>query len=292
MQIGFIGLGQMGVGMAGRLLKAGHELAVYNRSRGKAESLATQGAKVADEVAAACGGEAVFTMLADDAAIESVAFGPKGIVASLPRGAVHICSSTISIALSERLLDAHSKAGQQFVAAPVFGRPDAAAGGMLFVVASGVAEAIKRVEPLLNVLGQKVFIVSERAPDAHLVKLSGNFLIASVIEGLGEAMALVEKGGVDRSRYLEIMTSSLFGAPIYRTYGNLIAQRKFEPAGFAAPLGQKDIRLVLAAAETLRVPMPVASLMRDRFLQLFARGGEKLDWAAVGALPAADAGLT
>jgi 3-hydroxyisobutyrate dehydrogenase-like beta-hydroxyacid dehydrogenase len=292
MKLGFIGLGQMGVGMAARLLKAGHELAVHNRSPGKAESLAAQGAKVADDVAAACGGDAVFTMLADDAAVESASFGPKGIVASLAPGAVHICSATISVALSERLLEAHSKAGQQFVAAPVFGRPDAAAAGMLFIVASGVADAMRRVEPLLNVLGQKVFIVSERAPDAHLVKLSGNFLIASVIEGLGEALALVEKGGVDRLKYLEILTGTLFNAPVYRTYGNLIANRKFEPAGFAAPLGQKDIRLVLAAAETLRVPMPVASLLRDRFLALFARGGEKLDWAAVGALPAADAGLT
>ena len=292
MKIGFVGLGQMGSGMAGRLLKAGHELTVYNRSRGKAESLAAQGAKVADDVAAASGGDAVFTMLADDAAVESAAFGPKGIVASLPRGAMHICSATISVALSERLLEAHTKAGQQFVAAPVFGRPDAAAGGMLFIVAAGIPVAMQRVEPLLNVLGQKVFGVSERAPDAHLVKLSGNFLIASVIEGLGEALALVEKGGVDRLKYLEILTGTLFNAPVYRTYGNLIANRKFEPAGFAALLGAKDIRLVLAAAEALRVPMPVASLMRDRFLALFARGGEKLDWAAAGALPAVDAGLT
>jgi 3-hydroxyisobutyrate dehydrogenase-like beta-hydroxyacid dehydrogenase len=292
MKIGFIGLGQMGSGMAARLLSAGHELAVHNRSPRKAESLATQGAKVANDVAAACGGDAVFTMLADDVAVESVSFGPNGIVASLPRGAIHVCSATISVALSERLLEAHSRAGQQFVAAPVFGRPDAAAAGMLFVVASGTPDAMRRVEPLLNVLGQKVFVVSERAPDAHLVKLSGNFLIGSVIEGLGEAMALVEKGGVDRLKYLEILTSTLFNAPVYRTYGNLIANRKFEPAGFAAPLGQKDIRLVLAAAETLRVPMPIANLLRDRFLALFARGGEKLDWAAVGALPAADAGLT
>jgi len=292
MKIGFIGLGQMGVGMAGRLLKAGHELAVYNRTRSKAEGLVAQGAKVADDVAGVCGGEVVFTMLADDAAVEGACFGPKGIVASLPRGATHVCSATISVSLSQRLLAAHSEAGRHFIAAPVFGRPDAAASGMLFIVAAGVAETMKKVEPLLNTLGQKVFIVSERAPDAHLVKLSGNFLIASVIEGLGEAMALVEKGGVDRSRYLEIMTSTLFGAPVYRTYGNLIAQRKFEPAGFAAPLGQKDIRLVLAAAEALHVPMPVANLMRDRFLTLFAHGGDKLDWAAVGALPARDAGLT
>jgi 3-hydroxyisobutyrate dehydrogenase-like beta-hydroxyacid dehydrogenase len=290
MKVGFIGLGQMGQGMAGRLLKAGHEVTAHNRTRSKAEPLAREGARIVNRISDACGGDAVFTMLADDNAVESVCFGSDGVIASLPKGVTHISSSTISVALSERLLEAHSKADQNFVAAPVFGRPDAAAGGTLFVVAAGVAEAIRRIEPLLNALGQRVFNLSERAPEANLVKLSGNFLIASVIEAVGEAMALVEKGGVDRLRYLDILTSTLFGAPVYKTYGTLIANRKFEPAGFAAPLGQKDIRLTLAAAEHLRVPMPIASLLRDRFLTLLAHGGEKLDWAAVGSLAAVDAG--
>ena len=144
--------------------------------------------------------------------------------------------------------------------------------------------------PLLDAIGQKTFVVSSSAKAANLVKLSGNFLIASVIESLGEAMALIGKGGVDRRLYLEVLTSTLFGAPVYATYGALIVEGKFEPAGFAAPLGHKDIGLVLAAAEDLRVPLPLASLLRDRFLTLLAHGGDTLDWSAIGRLAAEDAG--
>jgi 3-hydroxyisobutyrate dehydrogenase-like beta-hydroxyacid dehydrogenase len=212
------------------------------------------------------------------------------LVASLPRGALHISSSTISVALSERLTAAHAAAGQHFVAAPVFGRPDAAARQELFVLAAGADEAIATAQPLLEAMGQRVFPVAETPPAANLVKLSGNFLIASIIEALGEAMALVAKGGVDRERYLDILTGTLFGAPVVRTYGGLIARRQFQPAGFAAPLGQKDIRLALAAAEGLRVPLPIASLLRDRFLTLLAHGGDELDWSAIGQLAARDAG--
>jgi 3-hydroxyisobutyrate dehydrogenase-like beta-hydroxyacid dehydrogenase len=185
---------------------------------------------------------------------------------------------------------AHTKAGQRFVAAPVFGRPDVAAAGQLFVVAAGASDAVKSAAPLFDAIGKRTFVVSETPKAANLVKLSGNFLSASVIESLGEAMALVAKGGVDRRQYLDILTSTLFGAPVYKTYGGLIADGKFEPAGFAAPLGQKDIRLTLAAAEDLRVPMPIASLLRDRFLTLMAHGGDKLDWSAIGQLAAKDAG--
>ena len=185
---------------------------------------------------------------------------------------------------------AHTKAGQRFVAAPVFGRPDIAAAGQLFVVAAGAPDAVKSAAPLFDAIGKRTFVISETPKAANLVKLSGNFLIASVIESLGEAMALVAKGGVDRRQYLDILTSTLFGAPVYKTYGGLIADGKFEPAGFAAPLGQKDIRLTLAAAEDLRVPMPIASLLRDRFLTLMAHGGDKLDWSAIGQLAAKDAG--
>jgi 3-hydroxyisobutyrate dehydrogenase-like beta-hydroxyacid dehydrogenase len=172
----------------------------------------------------------------------------------------------------------------------VFGRPDVAAVGELFVIAAGEVAAIEAATPLFDAVGKKTFVVSDAPKAANLVKLSGNFLIASVIESLGETMALVSKGGVDRRQYLEILTSTLFDAPVYRTYGALIADRKFEPAGFAAPLGQKDIRLALAAAESLRVPMPLASLLRDRFLTLLAHGGDKLDWSAIGGLAARDAG--
>ena len=291
MKVGFIGLGQMGSAMAANLLKAGHELTVYNRSRDKAEALAGEGAKVAATVADACGGEAVFTMLAHDDALSAVVHGDGGVLASLGKGAVHISASTISVAMSERLTKEHAAAGQRFVAAPVFGRPEAAAAAKLFVAAAGAPDAIEAVTPLFEAIGQRTFVLGEEPKAANLVKLSGNFLIASVIESLGEAMALVEKGGVDRHAYLDLLTSTLFNAPVYKTYGGLIADRKFKPAGFTAPLGQKDIRLALAAGEALNVPLPLASLLRDRFLTLLAHGGEDLDWSAIGALAAKDAGL-
>ena len=291
MKVGFIGLGQMGSAMAINLIKAGHEVTVYNRSRDKAEALAAEGAKVAATVAEACGGEAVFTMLAHDDALSAVVHGDGGVLASLGKGAVHISASTISVAMSERLTREHAAAGQHFVAAPVFGRPEAAAAAKLFVAAAGAPDAIQTVTPLFDAIGQRTFVLGEEPKAANLVKLSGNFLIASVIESLGEAMALVEKGGVDRHAYLDLLTSTLFNAPVYKTYGGLIADRKFKPAGFTAPLGQKDIRLALAAGEALNVPLPLASLLRDRFLNLLAHGGEELDWSAIGALAAKDAGL-
>jgi 3-hydroxyisobutyrate dehydrogenase-like beta-hydroxyacid dehydrogenase len=290
MKVGFIGLGHMGAGMAANLLKAGHDVTVYNRTRTKVEALVAQGAKAAAGVLDACRGDAVITMLANDDAVERVVFGDGGIIGSLPAGAPHISSSTISVTLSEKLEAAHAKAGQQFVAAPVFGRPDVAAAGQLFVIAAGGRDTLDAVAPLFDAIGQKTFVVSGTPKAANLVKLSGNFLIASVIESLGEAMALVGKGGVDRRQYLDILTSTLFDAPVYKTYGGLIADGTFEPAGFAAPLGYKDIRLTLAAAEDLRVPLPLASLLRDRFLTLLAYGGDKLDWSAIGQLAAKDAG--
>lgn len=290
MKVGFIGLGRMGAGMAANLLKAGHDVTVYNRTPGKDEELVQMGARSAAEVAEACDGEIVVTMLADDHALESVVYGDQRVLASLAKGAIHVSSSTISVALAERLTADHAAAGQRFVAAPVFGRPEAAADGKLFVVAAGESEAVTTATPFFDAVGQKTFVVSETPKAANLVKLSGNFLIASVIESLGEAIALVSKGGVDRHQYLDMLTSTLFGAPVYKTYGGLIVDRKFEPAGFAAPLGHKDIRLVLAAAEELRVPLPIASLLRDRFLSLLAHGGDNLDWSALGSLAARDAG--
>ena len=290
MDVGFIGLGQMGAGMAGNLVKAGHHVTVYNRSPEKAKPLVSSGAQLAKSVADACHGDVVFTMLADDNAVAGVTFGDDGILASLADGATHISSSTISAALSERLTGAHLGASQSFIAATVFGRPEAAAAGELFVIAAGDPEPVKAAGPLFDAIGQRTFVVSETPLAANLVKLSGNFLIGSVIESLGEAMALVSKGGIDKGQYLEILTSTLFSAPVYKTYGGLIAGEQFEPPGFAAPLGQKDIRLALEAAEALRVPLPIASLLRDRFLTLLANGGEHLDWAAVGALAAWEAG--
>jgi 3-hydroxyisobutyrate dehydrogenase-like beta-hydroxyacid dehydrogenase len=290
MRIGFIGLGRMGAGMAGNLIKAGHEVAVYNRSPEKAAPLVALGASATAKLGDACRGDALITMLADDHAVESIVFGDEGAISSLAPGAVHISMSTISVALSDRLVAAHAKADQRFVAAPVFGRPDAAAAAKLFVVAAGPASAVEACIPLLEAMSQKHFVMGERPGVANLVKLSGNFLLASVIEALGEAMALVGKAGLDRREYLDFLTSTLFPVPVFKTYGQLIAENSFEPAAFAARLGHKDIRLALAAGETLRVPMPLASLLRDRFLTLLAQGGEALDWSAIGGLAAKDAG--
>jgi len=290
MKVGFIGLGHMGTGMAANLLRAGHEVTVYNRTPGKAQGLVAQGARAAAGLADACRGDAVVTMLADDGAVEGAVFGEKGVIGSLGKGAIHVSMSTISVALSERLTAAHANAGQRFVAAPVFGRPEMAAAAKLFIVAAGAPDAIDACLPLFEAMGQKTFPIGDQPKAANLVKLSGNFLSASVIEALGEALALVGKAGVDRRRYLDLLTSTMFTAPVYKTYGRLIAEGRFEPAGFAAPLGHKDIRLTLAAAETLRVPMPFAAVLHDRFLTLLAHGGEALDWSAIGQLAARDAG--
>jgi 3-hydroxyisobutyrate dehydrogenase-like beta-hydroxyacid dehydrogenase len=280
----------MGSGMAANLIKAGHEVTVYNRTPPKLRALVAQGARAVAQVADACHGDVVITMLADDTAVESVAFGGKGIVSHLGKSKIHVSMSTISVALSEKLTAAHAEAGQRYVAAPVFGRPEAAAAAKLFIVAAGAPDAVAACQPLFEAMGQRTFPFGDKPSIANLIKLSGNFMIASVIETLGEAMALVGKAGVNRHQYLDLLTSSLFNAPVYKTYGQLIADQKFEPAGFAAPLGLKDIRLALAAGETLRVPLPLANLIRDRFLTLLAQGGEQLDWSAIAQLAAKDAG--
>jgi 3-hydroxyisobutyrate dehydrogenase-like beta-hydroxyacid dehydrogenase len=290
MKIGFIGLGNMGSGIAANLVKAGHEVTVFNRTASKADALVKQGARRAAKIADACRGDAILTMLADDAAVESIVFSPGGIADSMAKGAIHVSLSTISVALSQKLATAHAERGQSFVAAPVFGRPDAAAAGTLIIVTAGANDAVDDCAALFEAFGQKTFRFGTHPPDANLVKLSGNFLISSVIESLAEALALVGKAGLDQHQYLDFLTSTLFAAPIYKNYGAMIVDKKFVPAGFAAPLGFKDNRLVLAAAENLRVPMPLASLIYNRFLTLLAQGGESLDWSAIALLAAEDAG--
>jgi 3-hydroxyisobutyrate dehydrogenase-like beta-hydroxyacid dehydrogenase len=282
MQVGFIGLGHMGSGMAASLIRAGHEVTVYNRTRAKAEPLAALGATVAASIADACRGQAVVTMLANDEAAESVTLGKGGIVDSLARGAIHISSSTISVDLSRRLEAAHPKAGQRYVAATVLGRPDRAAEGQLFIVAAGAPDALAEVSPLLDSIGQRTVSFGERASDANLVKLSANFLFATVFESLGEAVALIARAGIDKKHYVDFLNSTMFGSPAYKVYGDLVAADEMPPVGFAAPLGFKDIRLALAAADELRVPMPFASVLHDRFVELLASGGENQDWSAVG----------
>jgi 3-hydroxyisobutyrate dehydrogenase-like beta-hydroxyacid dehydrogenase len=281
----------MGSAMATRLLEAGFDVTVYNRSPGKADGLAARGATVAATVAQACAGDVVFTMLANDDAVAAVVTGEAGVLATLRPGATHVSASTISVALSKRLTAAHAAAGQQFITSTVLGRPEAASAGKLFVLAAGPAEAVEPLMPVLDALGQRTFRVSDVASVGNVVKLSANFLLANVIESVGEAVALVSKAGVDRADYIDIITSTLFSAPAYQTYGGLIAREEFEPAGFAARLGLKDIRFVLAAAEELEVPLPIASLLRDRFLTLLAAGGGDLDWSAISTLAQRDAGL-
>jgi 3-hydroxyisobutyrate dehydrogenase-like beta-hydroxyacid dehydrogenase len=292
MNVGFIGLGQMGIGIARNLMRAGHHVTVYNRTRSRADELAGEGARVADSPAAAAhDAAAMVTMLADDAAVEQVIFGEQGALAAMPHGAVHISMSTISVALSARLNDAHTAAGQGYVAAPVFGRPEAAAAAKLLVVASGAASEIDKSRALLEAVSQRVVIIGQQATAANVVKITGNFLIAAVMESLGEAFALLKKSDVDAEKFLELMTGSLFSAPIYQNYGKLILAESFEPPGFKLKLGLKDVKLALAAAEAVAAPLPLASLLRDHMLTGVARGYSEMDWTAVTRVIAENAGI-
>ncbi|HBB87230.1 MAG TPA: 6-phosphogluconate dehydrogenase [Blastocatellia bacterium] len=292
MKVGFIGLGNMGSAIARNLIKAGHNLTVYNRTRSRAEPFASLGARIAETPSeAAADTEVLMTMLADDAAVEGVIFVPGNAIQALPAGAVHVSMSTISVALSRRLTEAHSERKQHHVAATVFGRPDVAAAGKLWVVAGGSSEPIERCQLLFEAIGQKIFAAGEEAHAANVIKLAGNFLITTVIESLAEAFAFGRKSGVDPHTFLDILTNSLFPGPVYQTYGNLIASDRFEPAGFKLPLGFKDNRLLLAAAEEATVPMPMASLIHDRFLAALALGLGESDWAAIARVSYDNAGL-
>ncbi len=292
MEAGLIGLGRMGTGIAKSLLRSGHRLTVFNRTRERAELLRADGANVAGSVTEACQPGVVLTMVADDAALEALVFGKDGIRASLRAGGLHVSLSTISVALSDRLAAEHTKAGQQFVAAPVFGRPEAAESAKLSVVAAGPSAGVQRCKPLFESMGPKLLVVGERPSMANVVKLSGNFLIATVLESLAEALTFARKSGVDPGVLLDFLTTTMFTAPVYKSYGELIVQGKHEPAGFALPLGLKDVRLVLQAAESAGVPMPIASVLRDRFITALARGNQDKDWSVIGRVAAEDAGLS
>jgi 3-hydroxyisobutyrate dehydrogenase-like beta-hydroxyacid dehydrogenase len=285
MRVGFVGLGSMGQGMARHLVKAGHEVRVWNRTAARVKPLVTAGATQAKTVAAACADAAVvFTMVADDAALIDVVSGGEneaGIAEALGEGDVHVSLSTISTDLSVRLAEAHAEAGQHFVAAPVFGRPEAAEAGKLTIVAAGDEAALARVQPLLQVMSHKVFLVGPDPQAANLVKLAGNFLIAAMTEALGEAFALLQKNGIDRRQFLEIVNGNVFRSPVYEQYGALIADGRHSPAGFRLALGLKDARLVLGVADASTVPMPLASLVRDHLVSAVARGKADLDFTAL-----------
>jgi 3-hydroxyisobutyrate dehydrogenase-like beta-hydroxyacid dehydrogenase len=282
MKIGFIGLGQMGAGIAANLLRAGHDVAVWNRSPQKARSLIDQGAVSAKSPGdAASEREIVMTMLADDVALEQVLAGSEGLIEGLRRGALHVSLSTISVAAAERTARRHAERDQRFLSAPVFGRPDAAQAAKLFVVAAGTRAAFDAASAALGAISQRVFYIGDTPSSANLVKLCGNFAILSAIEAMAEAMTLAQKGGVPKRQLLEIFTNTLFDAPLYRNYGSVLVEDRFKPAGFAAPLGLKDMRLVAQAADALRVPMPVLNVLHDHLLQTIGTEGEEIDWSGI-----------
>ena len=291
MNIGFIGLGSMGAAIVPNLLIAGHAVSVWNRTASKAEPLVEKGASLAATPGeAAKDADVVFTMVADDKALESVTFGGDGILANLKKGGVHVSMSTVGVALVERLNIQHAAAHQGFVAAPVFGRPTAAAAGQLFIAAAGAPEVMETVAPLFGLISQKVYPFGDNPAAAALVKLAGNFMIVAVTEQLGEAMALLGQGGVDKAAFLDFMTSTLFNSLIYKNYGAAIVSQTFEPAGFAAALGAKDVGLVKAAADGLNVPLPLADLLSARLARLLGEGGGHLDLTALSKLAVDDAG--
>ena len=290
MKIAFIGLGNMGSPMARKLIEAGHDVIVFNRSRAKAEALG-KGIRIAGTPAdAASNCEVAITMLADDAAIEEVVRGESGLTRGLPHRAVHVGSSTISTALARRLATDHAVAGQKYVSAPVFGRPESAAAKKLIVTAAGEPDTLERCSPVFDAIGRRTFVIGTEPWQANAVKLCGNFMIASMIESFSEAYATLRKAGVAPHQFLDVM-SELFGSPVYSNYGKLIAGGKFEPAGFALRLGFKDARLAIETARECASPMPMASLIHDRLLEAMALGMAEMDWSGVARISAMHAGL-
>lgn len=290
MKVGFIGLGAMGSAMASNLLAAGHTLTVWNRSVAATEPLASLGAKVAKTADRAAQGEVLCSMLANDQAVREV-FLDGGLLDAMDHGIVHVNHATISVALAQELAAEHGKRGLEYVAAPVFGRPDMAAAAKLNIVVAGKPAAVERVRPLLEAMGSRVWPLGGAPERANVVKIAGNFMLASAIESMAEATALTRAHGVGAADFLDVMTNTLFAAPAYQGYGKLIAEQRFKPAGFALPLGYKDVGLALAAGDAQRVPLPFAGVLRDAMLEALAAGDEELDWSALALVAARRAHL-
>jgi 3-hydroxyisobutyrate dehydrogenase-like beta-hydroxyacid dehydrogenase len=288
MDIGFIGLGEMGAVMVENILKAGHQVRVWNRSPDRSEALAAAGAQVVASPAEAFAGDAVFSMLADDAALRAVI--DASLLEHAPRGLIHVNMATISVALAEELAHAHASRGLNYVAAPVMGRPDVAAAGKLTIVAAGPAEAIDRVQPVFDAIGQKTWRIGSLPQQANVIKLAANFMLASAVETLGEAASLITGHGVGMQDFLDVITGGLFPGPVYQGYGKMIAEQRYEPALFKARLGLKDIRLALAAADAVSTPLPVASVVRDSLIEAIAHGDGEKDFAVLGQVSARRAG--
>ncbi|MGY3039337.1 3-hydroxyisobutyrate dehydrogenase-like beta-hydroxyacid dehydrogenase [Rhodanobacter sp. TND4EL1] len=290
MKIGFIGLGAMGSAMASNLVVAGHSVTVWNRSEAACAPLASLGAKVASTPDRAAQGEVLCSMLANDQAVREVFFD-QGLIDAMDRGMVHVNHATISVALARELAQAHAERGLDYVAAPVFGRPDMAAAAKLNILAAGKSSAIERVQPLLQAMGSKVWPMGDAPERANVAKIAGNFMLASAIESMAEATALTRAYGVSAADFLDVMTQTLFAAPAYQGYGKLIAEGRYKPAGFALPLGFKDVGLAQAAGEAARVPLPFAGVLRDAMLEALAAGDAELDWSALALVAARRAHL-
>jgi len=291
LRIGVVGLGHMGAAFARNLLADGHPIRALDRNPERIAALCKGGAEAAHTLADLSVCDVIITSLPDDNALRAVALDAGGLVDVMRPGAIHISMSTVSPDLSRRLAGAHSARKQAYVAAPVLGNPDLARSRQLFVLAAGDADAIARTRPLLERLGQRVFIISDDAAAANLMKLAGNVLTAITLESMGEVLALLRKGGIDQRVGFDALTNSLFDAKVHKTYGSKILDERYSPAGMAVPLAVKDLRLALAEAERNAVPMPAASLVHDRLVGVVARGWADLDWSALGLLAARDAGL-
>jgi len=289
MKIGFIGLGQMGLGMVQRLLDAGHALTVWNRSPAAAEPLRSRGATVADEPRGTLAAEIVISMLADDAAVRSV-WIEMGLAARCPPGMLHLNMATTGMALAQELARVHASGDSLYVAAPVFGRPEVARDGQLDIVAAGAPDALVRCVPLFETLGRRWFDVGTEPHRANVIKIARNFMLATISESLGEAFALVEKSGVSPEQFLDIITSTSMNAPAYKSYGSLMLRKPARPT-FPLRLGLKDVELAIAAARETAVPLPSAALIRDQHLAAIAHGYGDKDWAELGTWIAAQAGI-
>ena len=289
--IGFIGLGNMGQAMASSLLKAGYTLTVYNRTLSKAEALTAKGARLAHQPSeTVTKGGIVISMVANDQALEEIVMSP-GFLECLGPGGIHLSMSTVSPETSRKLAQLHAQHGSISLAAPVFGRPEAAAAQKLWICLAGPQLARERVQPVLKALGQGIFDFGEDPGAANIVKLCGNFLILSAMEAMAEALALAEKGGIDRSAVIDMLTHTLFSAPIYQIYAKMIAEKRHTPAGFRQTLGLKDLNLVRDVAEHTTMPMPFASLLHDRLLAGIAKGRGDMDWSALSLDVLENAGL-
>jgi 3-hydroxyisobutyrate dehydrogenase-like beta-hydroxyacid dehydrogenase len=290
--VGFVGLGGMGVPMAANLLKAGHAVRVWNRTRERAGPLLGQGASWADSPASATEpGGVVLTMVSDDAALEAVTLGERGVLAGLGRGGVHVSCSTVSPRVARRLAALHREAGSAYVAAPVFGKPEVAAQAKLWVCLAGEAAARERVRPVVSALGQKVYEFGDEPAAANVVKLAGNFLIGAAVEAMAEAFTLAQKNGVPRQQVYELFSQTLFACFVYQQYGRLVASEQYEPVGAKPSLIRKDYTLIAQAAQDSLAPMPLAQLILDRLTATVAKGRDDVDWAGFAREVSEAAGL-